>query len=261
MKSRLVAIAVTVTALISFGQVKAAVIPVKGKCNIARAIIAANEDRPVVTCPAGRGADVIVLRQRQHYFPLIANARAGTAAYPPITSTITIQGRQARILGDYALEPFQFFKVLRGGHLTLGNIQLIFAPGDAIEVHGRLTLRNGTGLYQSDLCGFYAAPGSIVVADSVGIASNLCGIAAVGARISVANSDIWNNDNPEGLGGGVFLKNSTLTLINSRIDHNHAFNGGGVALLNSTLVLSGSIIELNTPNDLYQEGASAVVTR
>ena len=89
---------------------QAGAIYVEGSCGLADAITAANRDRAYSGCPAGSGADTIVLT-------------AGIllqAELPPITSEITLRGDGHAISGNH----YRIFYVDESGVMTIRNTGL-----------------------------------------------------------------------------------------------------------------------------------------
>ena len=88
----------------------AADIRLSSRCTLADAILAANHDRAEGDCPAGRGADTIILSQDITL----------QAELPVITSTITIEGNGYTISGDNRWRIFYN----DGGALTINNLTM-----------------------------------------------------------------------------------------------------------------------------------------
>lgn len=119
-----------------------------GQCSLIEAIVNANADAAVFSdCPAGSGADTIVL-------PTKANLRVrdthdqtyGPTSLPIITSTITIQGNGARIRRQGPSE-FRLMAVGKTGDLTLQDVDLsngVFFKGAGIFNNGTLVIQNST---------------------------------------------------------------------------------------------------------------------
>ena len=179
--------------------------PTPGKCTFEDEIIAANTDAPYGACPAGNGADTIIMRGRTVL----------SAVTLRITSDITIEGN------GYSIEDYykrsQLIEVL-GGNLTLRNLTLSegFSPwtGGAIAVlKGRLTLHNVTIRDSS------AVIGGAIFND--------------GGTVRIYDSRFINN-RAEYLGGwytglgGAIYSSGTLHIHNSIFSANSAEEGGGV---------------------------------
>ena len=111
-------------------------------CTLADQIVAANTDAPAGACPAGQGADIIMLR---------GDIRL-SEALPTISSDLTILGNGYTIDGD---NRYRFFDV-EGGEVNIKNMTLINgsspgehggairARGDADVVVAKVTFRNNS---------------------------------------------------------------------------------------------------------------------
>ena len=84
---------------------------VGGTCSLADAIDAANNDAPAGGCPAGRGADLILLE---------ADITLA-AELPAITTNISINGNGHTISGD---ERFRIFQVAEAGELEISQLTM-----------------------------------------------------------------------------------------------------------------------------------------
>jgi len=149
-----------------------------GQCSLIEAIVNANADAAFFSdCPAGSGADTIVL-------PAKANVRLGDVydntygptGLPLITSPITIQGNGARIRGQG--NAFRLLAVSISGDLTLEN----------------LTLTNGAGMFNN---GFLTIDNSTIS----GNVSFRGGVVSNHGSLTIQNSSLSRN--PDGAGGVV----------------------------------------------------------
>ena len=104
-------------------------------CPLADQIIAANTDRAYEGCPAGEGADTIVLSRDILLF----------APLPAVTSEITIEGNGYTISGD---KKFRIFDVDRG-RLTINNLTLMESRVPDGR-GGALRLQNGARVIVND---------------------------------------------------------------------------------------------------------------
>src|SRR5262249_6776457 len=119
-------------------------------CNLVSAIVAANTDAPAGTCPAGRGADTIVLPagSTQGLAAVYENAD-GDTGLPSITSDITILGSGDTIAPSAGAPAFRLFRVAANGVLALRDVRLKGGSeskrGGAIFVAGgRLSMENAS---------------------------------------------------------------------------------------------------------------------
>ena len=104
-------------------------------CSFADQIIAANTDAPAGACPAGEGADTIVITR---HITL-------SEALPAITGDVTINGNGHTISGDHR------FRILdiESGKVTIKHMTLVNGrnPGENPDGYGgAITLRNSAGL-------------------------------------------------------------------------------------------------------------------
>lgn len=200
-----------------------------GDCSLREAIIAANTDTAVDACPAGSGADTIVLAAGTYSFTLAGTSENNAATGDlDIMADLTLTGVNANttIIDGNGLD--RLFETFNGSHLSIS----------------RLTLQGGN---QS------AAGGAIRVADSSTltlVAVRLSGTSAAssyavyvlsGSSLNIHFSRIEGN-----LGGGVYLQAGTTTVIrNTTISGNQADNGAGISS-SGTLTVVNSTLSGNT---------------
>lgn len=113
-----------VALLLALGQTPAlaATINVGGGCTLTDAITAANDNAATGRCPAGSGADTIVLPPSSTHILTVVNNESGFGEYnglPVIESAITISGNGATIRRASDTPPFRIFLVNFGATLTL----------------------------------------------------------------------------------------------------------------------------------------------
>lgn len=133
--------------LLALGQAPAlaATILVDGTtCTLVHAITAANTDTATGGCPAGSGADTIVLPANSTItLTSVNNSYYGSYnGLPRITSEIIIEGNGSTILRDSSAPDFRMFEVLRlpGGNLTLNNTII---SGGKMVIGGGISARGG----------------------------------------------------------------------------------------------------------------------
>jgi len=192
-----------------------------GKCSLIEAIINANDDAATHgDCPAGSGADIIVLPTNKTHtlsssYPYTLNG------LPAITSQITIVGRGGKIARDPAAQDFRLIAVSGSGNLTLKDVTLsggsYAGNGGGIANAGYLTIENGT-----------------VSGNSSGGAGG--GLWNLGS-VTIKNSTIRGNTAAQFNGGGV-NNFGTITIVNSVISGNSSLNMGGGINNGSSGVLS-----------------------
>jgi hypothetical protein len=111
-----------VALLLALGQAPAfaATLNVSGGCTLVDAITAANTDNAIGLCPAGSGADTIVLRQSStHTLTTANNTTYGPTGLPVITSPITIAGNGSTITRASSAPDFRILAVGFAGNLRL----------------------------------------------------------------------------------------------------------------------------------------------
>lgn len=180
--------------------------PLQMSCTFEDEIVAANTDAPYGACPAGNGADTIVMRGH-------AVLSADTLR---ITSDITIEGNGFTIEDYYRRS--QLIEVL-GGNLTLRNVTLEggYSPwtGGAIAVlKGRLTLHNVT-IFDST-----AVIGGAIFND--GGTVSIYGSRFINNR--AIDTGGWNSGD-----GGAIYNSGVLRIHNSFFSANEAMSGGAIS--------------------------------
>src|SRR5216683_3241914 len=175
---------------------------VDGNCSLEEAIQAANTDTAVDACPAGSGADTIMLAQDTTYtLSSVDNVSPnGPDGLPVITSDITIEGHGAAISRSSApgTPGFRIFYVASGASLTLDQV------GES----------NGDSPAESN-----GSPGQGGAVYSLG-------------ALTITQSTIDSNkaepgtDGIDGRGGAIYDA-GTLTVTNSTILRNTASGTGG----------------------------------
>jgi len=196
-----------------------------GACSLIEAIENANADAQMhADCPAGNGADTVVLpaSSTQTLTQIHNEDDLGANGLPVITSSrITIEGNDSTIMRAGAAPEFRIFAVNGTANLTLNET----------TVSGGKSANNGGGIFGVN-----------------------------GAEITVTNSIVSGNS--AAFGGG--LDNDyrgTMTLTNSTVSGNSArFSGGGVGNLGTLLTLTNSTVSGNSV-PFAGGGLSALVLR
>ena len=216
---------VVLFALFFASSIHAADIAVDADCSLADAIIAANRDRAEGNCPAGRGADTIILSQD---ITLDGNM-------PKITSDITIEGNDYTISGAGR---HSIFYVEEGAHLAVKD--LIMIKGKARycrqpDLNADLTI---TGCIDED----YVKVGGAI--------SNL-------GELTIANSSFRDNSAQD---GGAISNGGELTITNSAFRSNSAENGGAINNHEGTVTIANSTFSNNsaTRTDRYGGQGGAI---
>ena len=111
-----------VALMLALGQspALAATIPVGGSCTLVDAITAANTDSATGGCPAGNGADTIVLPVGStQTLTSVHNSTYGPTGLPVISSVMTIVGQGSTIRRASGAPEFRLLAVSSTGELTL----------------------------------------------------------------------------------------------------------------------------------------------
>ena len=190
-----------------------------GKCSLGEAIIAANTDTAsgdkAGECPAGHGADTIVLASTTYTLTQVLEALEDPMGLPFVMSEITIAGHGATIVRDSQAPEFGMMGVaFEAGKLTLHD----------------LTIRGGR------TSGGATAPGLGVFVGAVALLNNVTLI----DNISDHPGTSWTSD------ASVYVSDATLTLINSAVQDNTGAHAFGMLLFNTTLTLQESAVSGHT---------------
>ena len=242
----------------------AATINVDGAaCNLIDAIHAANTDIATGGCPAGSGADTLVL-------PANSTITLGTVdnttfysgpGLPVVSSLITIEGNGTTIKRSSAdgTPLFRILVVSATGDLTLNDAtisgsgsQFSYSADGGIVNDGSLTITNST-ISENDgnNGGGIHNRGSLTITDST-ISSNGTGDYGNGGGIlndgsmTITNSTISNNGGGRGRGGGIYNV-GPATITNSTISGNFCgrYSSGGGIFNGSSLTITDSTISEN----------------
>ena len=179
---------VVLFALFFASSAYAADIRLSSRCTLADAIITANNDRAEGNCPAGRGADTIILSQDITL----------RAELPVITSKITIEGNDYTISGNNRYRIFYN----DGGTLTINN----------------LTMTKGRAENEGEL--IFDADGTLKVTETNpvgGAIVNWAGAITISGSSFSGNSAEW---------GGAIFNEGELNISDSTFSRNSAELGG-----------------------------------
>jgi len=249
-----------------------------GQCSLIEAIINANRDAAKhKDCPAGSGADTIVLPSSADITLNSVNNRThGRTGLPVITSPITIEGNGAEIVGNNKnrKRPFRLIAVGDTGELTLQNVTLSGGSADeggAILNHGTLAVENsiisgnqGGGVFNGATLtiqnstisdnegGGVTNTGTLTIENSTLSLNTSAGVGGGvsnfgSGAVSVKNSTISGNRAAD-RGGGIFNFNpySSVSIENSIISGNHAVYSGGGIYNSGAVNVAGSTISGNS---------------
>jgi hypothetical protein len=223
-----------VALLLALGQgpLQAATLTVDGAtCTLVDALTAANTDTAQGGCPAGSGADSLVLEPPGSTVRLtqVHNTTYGPTGLPVVSSPITIAGQGGTLARASSAPAFRLLAVNSVGDLTLQNVTLTggSALGDfpAGFGGGVLNYNGAVSIENSTITGNTADFGG-------GIANRGDGYEDDGATLTLVRSTITGNTATErggGLHNSVYDQLVTVTLTQSTISGNTAgFRGGGM---------------------------------
>jgi hypothetical protein len=240
------------------GPAWTAEIPVDGTTyTLAAAITAANTDAASGGCPAGSGADTLVLPAGGTItLTAVDNTTTdGPNGLPVVTSTITIAG-QGSTLQRGGTETFRLLAVGSGGYLTVQALTL--KGGDTATYGGGMLNRDGSVIIMNstlsgnsadaDGSGVSNFGGSLTIVNST-LSGNSAGddgggVSNFTGSVAIVNSTLSGNT-AAGDGGGVSNHTGSVAIVNSTLSGNSAGIGGGV-FNDSTLTLSQSTLSGNT---------------
>ncbi len=200
-----------------------------GDCSLREAIVAANTNTAVDACPAGTGADTITL--------------------PAGTFTLTIAGTSENLAATGDLDIYDDLTLIGASPTTTtidaAGIDRVFEVYDNAVVHlSRIAMTGGGSTAAGGalrLAGTAALTLSVVrlYGTPAGVSTPLYVIA--GTQLTILSSLIDSN-----LSGGIYLQNSTTTVIrNTTLSGNTGDNGGAIQS-SGTLTLVNSTISGNT---------------
>ena len=211
---------------LSAPRVSAAVIRLDEACSLHDAIVAANTDSPAGGCPAGAGADTIVLT---------GDITLGEAL-PVIESVVSIEGDGFAISGD---GKFRIFDV-DGGSLTIKQLTLTDGQSHDIELYDRAG-------------GATRANDATVVIENSSLNNNATdygggAISASDTNLTI-NGSSFSGNRAAGAGGAIYGRDSKIVINASSFTHNRARSGGVIKSLGnfggSAWVISNSTFSQN----------------
>ena len=207
-----------------------------GNCSLVEAINSANSDTSDGDCPAGSGADTIILPQNITFTLTSADSTVldttvtgselpGSNGLPPVTSEITIEGNGSTIERSSAdgTPEFRILAIAGTGNLTLENIVIRGGLSD---------MSIGGGILNSGILTVNSSTISENSADFPGDSEQGLGAGIFNFRtLNVSNSTISGNSAgvQSGEGGGIG-SSGTAAIINSTITDNTAGAGAGLAV-------------------------------
>jgi CSLREA domain-containing protein len=205
---------------------------VDGNCTLREAVQASNTDDAIDACPAGNGADTIVLPAGTYVLAIAGrNEDANATGDLDILDAVTLTGAGAATT------------VVNGAQL---DRVVEIGPGIAVHLSG-LTIRNGSS-YPYRGGGVYsrgtATMTNVVVTANTAGGSGGGGIAHDGPLTLTGSTVSANNSN----NGGGIEASANLTLQESVVTGNTAGGGGGggLAFIGAQLVIVNSTVKNNT---------------
>lgn len=219
-----------------------------GNCSLEEAIQAANTDTAVDACPAGSGADTIVLASGATYtLTTVDNTGEGPNGVPVVSSPITINGNGATITRSSAsgTPQFRLTDIVSGGSLTLNDLTVsnfdepagpgvngVQGLGGAILAHGDLAVNNST------ISGNRAEFSVTTDADG--------GAIWAGGTLTVTNSTISGNTaagRGGSVGGGIIVRpGAVATITSSTFSGNSGQQGADLETESSGLTITDTIM-------------------
>ena len=235
-----------------------------GLCSLPEAIRNANADAQVDNsdCPAGSGADTVLLASGSNYTFLSADAVLDHNALPLIDSTLLIDGRGATLErsstlgcvldGNRAPADFRLLQANQPAELTLRDLSLRGGcadgtgtqanDGGAISFRGttltleRVTVEGNQAFDKSGGLDIDGTSGAVTIVDS-SFRNNHGGggagaIGNTSPQMTIVGSTISGNSSG-GQGGGGIGNFDTLTLRNSTVSGNSSTGQGGGGIGNA----------------------------
>ena len=231
-----------------------------GGCTLVDAITAANRDAPTGGCPAGGGADMVILPAGSNQtLTSVDNDTYGPTGLPLITSAIVIDGNGSTIGRVPETPAFRILAIASSGELTLQETTVTggaIPPGSpnengggiinygtlalaACTVSDNLAYSGGGGVHSSGV----STLAHSTVSNNTAMVSG--GVSNHGA-LTLANSTISGNS-ANSRGGGVFNNGyAMMTVTNSTISGNTAYSDGGGVLNSGILHLTSSTVSGNS---------------
>lgn len=221
-----------------------------GQCSLREAITAANTDSAFNGCPAGSGADEIVLAAAEYRLEIEgAGEDVNASGDLDIRSNLSIRGAGAdltRIRGDRDDRVFDI-----GVPALDVSIDGVTIRNGAGTLGAGVLVREGSGLHMNAclLTGNATAKGDPVAAGG--------GIASLGT-LEVAGSTFHAND--AGTGGGIWTGGAGSTILrNLTFDSNTSLVSGAAISLNAPANLNNLTLSLNfSDNDFNGTGDGAL---
>ncbi len=235
----------------------------ENECTLRAAITAANTDEAVGGCPAGDGADTIVLDSGATYtLSEVDNETNGPNGLPVVTSALIFEGNRAAIARSTSQDgsEFRILEVAETGTLTLQDVTLERgflsedAPntsrGGGIYNLGTVTLNRSSVSENEafDAGGIYNG-GTMRLNDS-DVSENIAagevagGIENIGTLIVESGSTVSGNTADLAIGG--LLNSGEATVSDSFIRGNYAVSSTGALFSSGKMTIRDTVIENNS---------------
>jgi CSLREA domain-containing protein len=242
-----------------------------GDCSLREAVIAANGDTAVDACPAGNGADTIILPAGEFIFSLAGSSENGALTGDlDILDDLTIIGAGANDTFINANNLDRVFEMLNSSQVRL--VRLTARGGNSgTTAGGNTRISGGTTLTLefvriSDTAvgtsaALYVISGATLNIYTSRIENNLSGGIFVqgDAAVVVYNSSISGNVNAVGSGAGL-SSGGTVTLVNSTLSGNSAGFSGGAIHSSGTFNLYNVTVAQNTGGTSGVAGSGAGIS-
>ena len=227
-----------------------------GDCSLREAIVAANTDTAVDACPAGSGADTIVVPAGTYILSLVPSGTDdATSGDLNITADLTLSGSGPNVTTIDANGIDRVVEILNGSHVAISRVTLSggnsgITTGGGILVYGAygsntLTLTLVRVTANTSSAGIYVTNGSTLNIVNSRIENNFKGGIYLQSNVtaSIRNSTISNNSGA--ISGGGISSSGTLTLVNSTLSGNSADTSGGGLVNTGTAALYNVTIANN----------------
>jgi CSLREA domain-containing protein len=246
-------------------------VAVNGRCSLREAIRAADSDATVDACPAGSGADTILVPAGIYTLTLTD------------TLDTTVMGDYLRLSSDISIVGAgRDVTTIKGsrcpyGSLTCyGNLRLIQIAPTATVALTRMTLGENRyedyplARFERAIGGGILNDGRLSLIDSVitntqaafGGAIYNTGSLTVTSSILTLNAAVWSSKPfVYGSGGAVFSVGEQALILNSSITDNRAydFGGGIVNGITSVMTIENTIIGSNTDSGIHNDGLLTII--
>ena len=206
-----------------------------GNCTLREAVLAANNDAAEDACPAGAGADTVVLQPGTYTLTVPGFEDLGVTGDLDVLGDLTITGPRAPVTvidGEYSSGVDRIFE--------------IYGVGTDLTISGA-TIQDGASGGQAG--GIYVdSDASLVLIDSVVRSNEAVDGAGVFAAGTLTMQRVTVTDNAATAeGGGIYVEGSA-TLTDVTVSGNSAGSGGGIleGYLGGSLSLTNVTISGNT---------------